>query len=674
MFTGSVNISACATIEADADYITAFAHLPAGLGGSIIFRQQDNSPSADTFMYLDLYFVGEQKPTPLDWQINSGIVQMDIDAKTDLRDRCGSTIKDMYNPDSSTNTACSTTDHAGCIIGDMTAKHGQLIMNTSGKTRAFYGDLKLPLSGDNSIIGKTIAFKNGNQYFACANIVQFPKMSAISKFSDKNVTGTVSFTQRSPLDPVSINLDLVNLHSGAGGYHVHEWPVPQKISKNQQMCDNYNVGGHFNPFNIDTGAGYPDPATTTPEKYEVGDFSGKFGVLNNTADYKRNFTDPNVQLYGKNTIIGRSLVIYKDEEASPRWICATIWPGNDTPMNVAHATFTYPVIGHIVLRQPKGMWYAETQIYMELNYGTMSTVQTMNHNWHVHELPMGDDMLSAVNRCQSVKGHYNPYQVDLSGSYTSMCSAENQFRCELGDLSGKHGKLTIRANDGRSVKYFFSDMQLPLSGPQSIVGKSIVIHEANSGGARLSCADIMLKKELSVGVNKWNAAIDGGSPTGSITFTQNALDFLSGMTSVEVDLSGLNSEVETYHIHEFPTDIKASPQDVCQTSDVGGHVNPFQAEYPGPASGTQDLYEIGDLSGKFDDLTGNTYIAHRIDMTLPLEGPYSVVGRSIVIHSAAPNAPRWACGNLENTTPGSTLIEARAEFTGTVKGYVHMVS
>lgn len=675
MITDNANIRTCATIEADADYITAFAYLPAALGGKVIFRQQDNSPTADTFMYVDLYFVGDTKVTqPLSWQINSGIVQMDIDAKTDLQDRCGTTIKDLFNPDSISGTDCNTNTHTNCRIGDLTAKHGAILINEVGHTRRFYGDLKLPLSGENSIIGKTLAFKNGDQYFACANIVQYPRMTAEADFSYSNITGNIYFTQTSPLDPVNINLDLVNLRGEGGGYHVHKWPVPQKVELNEPMCDNDHVEGHFNPFSVNTGAGYPSAASTTPEKYEVGDLSGKFGMLNNMADYKKNMTDPNLQLFGKNTIIGRSMVIHKNDASGSRWVCATIWPGPDTPMNIAHAQFTYPVIGHIVLRQPAGMWYAETQIYMELNYGTMSTSSTANHNWHVHELPVGNDMLSQTERCMSVTGHYNPYVVDLAGDYSTMCNPANHFRCELGDLSGKHGKIDIRTVDGKTQKYFFSDMQLPLSGPQSVVGKSIVIHEANSGASRLSCADIMLTETRVVRVSKWSAAIDGSTPTGSVTISESALDFLTGMTKIEVNLSNLDSNVAAYHVHEFPTSPTTPEADVCQASDVGGHLNPFKASYPGPASASQDQYEIGDLSGKFDMMTGGAYSTSRLDMTLPLQGPYSIVGRSIVLHRSTAGAPRWACGNIEDVTPGSTLIEARAEFAGDITGYVHMVS
>ncbi|XP_060606664.1 uncharacterized protein LOC132758969 isoform X1 [Ruditapes philippinarum] len=666
----SDSLLTCATIEADADYITAFAYLPAEIGGTVIFRQQDNSESADTFMYLDLYSVGETLPQdPLKWQINGGIVKMDIDASTDINNRCGSTIKTLYNPDGADGSGCSTENHSNCRIGDLSAKHGDITFQTSGKTKAFFGDLKLPLSGKNSIIGKTLVFMNGSEYYACANIVQYPRMGAISKFSNDNVTGMITFNQKSPLDPVTISVNLDNLDIRAGGYHVHEWPVPQKILKEEAVCSNAHVGGHFNPFKVGTGGVYPSPALTTPDKYEVGDISGKFGLMTSMNSYVKNMTDPNMQLFGKNTIIGRSVVIHKSLDGS-RWICASIWPSDDIPMTTAYARFTYPVIGYIVLRQPKDMWYAETQIYAELDYAAASTSPTVNHNWHVHETSMGDDMLSQTGRCQSVGPHYNPYSVYLSGDYTTMCNSYNQFRCELGDLSGKHGKLNIRSNLGGKLRYFFSDMQLPLSGPQTIVGKSIVIHDANAGGGRLACGNVMLKVRREVAVTKWSSAEGQSSPTGSISFAQECVDILSGVTKVSVSLSNLNDMVGGYHIHEYPTSVDTPSSDVCQSSDVGGHMNPFDSPYPGPAKGTQDEYEIGDLSGKYDPLTGASYSTTVHDMTIAMEGPLSIVGRSIVIHKTDAGATRWACGTIEDTTPDTKVVRHKAMFEGEITGYI----
>ncbi|KAL4232370.1 hypothetical protein ACF0H5_009938 [Mactra antiquata] len=672
LITDSASLTICATIEADADYITAFAHLPAHIGGSVVFRQQDNTPNADTFIYLDLYFLGDVKPATLSWQINEGVVKMDIDATTDITDRCGSTIKGLYNPDGSTGDACTTDDHSDCKIGNLTAKHGAITMQTSGKTKAFYGDLKLPLSNERSIIGKTLVFMNGDSPFACANIIEYPYVNAVAKFSNQGVTGQFMFYQKSPLDPVKINANLNNLQARAGGYHVHLYPVPQRVTESDTVCDATSVAGHYNPFNVIVDSGYPAPATTTPDKYEVGDLSGKFGTLATKNNFNENLTDPYLQLFGKNSIVGRSIVIHKDETGGPRWICSTIRQAGNVEMKTAYVRFTFPVIGYMVFKQPKDMWYMDTQIYVELDYGSSSSSATINHNWHVHQVPVGNDMLGTSQRCQSVQGHYNPYSVLLQGDYSTMCNSKNMFRCEVGDLSGKHGKINIRTSNNGKQKYFFTDVQLPLSGPQSIVGRSVTIHDANSGGGRLSCADIKLKLPREVKVTSWSSADGQSSPSGMIGFKQDSIDILSGVTQLSVSLTGLKSEVAGYHIHVYPTDADTPQADVCQGVDVGGHLKPFNGPFPGPSGGTQDQFEVGDLSGKFGSLSGASYVTNVVDMTLPMEGPHSLVGRSVVIHKNDDKATRWACGNILDTTAGSSVVEHRATFDGDITGYIHM--
>lgn len=49
--------------------------------------------------------------------------------------------------------------------------------------------------------------------------------------------------------------------------------------------------------------------------------------------------------------------------------------------------------------------------------------------------------------------------------------------------------------------------------------------------------------------------------------------------------------------------------------------------------GTTDQYQMGDLSGKFGTLDRHKqYMGHYNDSLMPLFGPRSILGRSIVIH------------------------------------------
>uniref|UniRef100_A0A8C6NST6 Superoxide dismutase copper/zinc binding domain-containing protein n=1 Tax=Nothobranchius furzeri TaxID=105023 RepID=A0A8C6NST6_NOTFU len=146
--------------------------------------------------------------------------------------------------------------------------------------------------------------------------------AVIAVMNMQGVKGSFIFRQASPFDLTQINVNLTNLQGQVGPYHVHLFPVP---SVRSDLCSNDNVGGHWNPFAINT----------TSPLYPNG--SGKHMSLagkNSTDDM---FIDFNLPLFGANSIVGRSVVIHKIGGA--RFICASIgYPGE---VNVEHVGVTY---------------------------------------------------------------------------------------------------------------------------------------------------------------------------------------------------------------------------------------------------------------------------------------------------------------------------------------------
>lgn len=79
----------------------------------------------------------------------------------------------------------------------------------------------------------------------------------------------------------------------------------------------------------------------------------------------KTFTDTNLPLFGALSVMGRSIVIHKAETGGPRWICANI---RDTAaVTYALATFTYPVIGYVLLQQRVGD-SGDTSVFVQLDY------------------------------------------------------------------------------------------------------------------------------------------------------------------------------------------------------------------------------------------------------------------------------------------------------------------
>lgn len=113
-----------------------------------------------------------------------------------------------------------------------------------------------------------------------------------------------------------------------------------------------------------------------------------------------------------------------------------------------------------------------------------------------------------------------------------------------------------------------------------------------------------------------------------------------------------------------PVDPQSLTVDECGETVTGGHFNPtFKTEL---TPGVQDSYEIGDFAGKHGNLATNpdddTDQQNFTDNTASIiydetpgsKGNTYIVGRSIVIHRAAPNGTRWACANIGDAGFGAT--------------------
>jgi Cu/Zn superoxide dismutase len=528
---------------------TAYAQFPYSVGGELIFRQDVSG--GDVTVYADLFYLMLQySGTTVSWMTASGKVSEDV-AK-----RCDGAI-------------------------GISAKLGDVNIGTkSGTAQGTVTLTSLSLSKSGSIIGKLVVLKtNAGAVIACAEVKELMPKTAETVFSSQGLRGKVTFTQSSRYEYTKVVLNFENLAS-ASSWGVAEYPVRQRLTTSENICDAAFTGTTYDPFSQGSAA--------------VGKLNQKFGNLASLAVggkiEDKIVWDVNLPLFGRYSVMGRSMTVTVGGAVT----CANIGYPKDVKTNVGIATFTYPVIGRIMIRQISTDPQSETSIFIEMKYPDGSTT-TPNHEWHVHVSKIMADFMESTGTCAKTGGHFNPYAANTKAAQYSNCGPSNPLQCELGDSSNKHAKINIGSGNGFN-RYFFTDIDLPLSGVNSVLGRSFVIHGANAAAGRYACANIDQQRQFEATTDRWSDT----PVTGRVSFKQNSAFDLA---EVSINLDNLQGKAGGYHVHLYPVPEGATSP--CSVDNVSGHFNPFsRTKWPAATVGTDDQYEVGDLSNKYGMLTG----------------------------------------------------------------------
>ena len=432
-------------------------------------------------------------------------------------------------------------------------------------------------------------------------------------------------------------------------WHVHEYPFPHDGTVTP--CGEGITGDHFDPLGASRNLNYStDCSPQAPQNCEVGDLSGKFEHFPKLDPLVREYSDRYLSLYGVNSIIGRSIVIHFVNAS--RLVCANI--GYPTPVpagargrGLLYSPFRNEFKGDIFFRQhtPDG---STSSVFTNL-VRVVGDENSFGHNWHVHDRPLDPE----GRNCSLAGPHYNPRGVNISDpSYPLNCgnmNATQQRNCEIGDLSNKGAPFTVVS--GR-IQQFYTDTDLPLVPDvdgYSIDNRSTVIHEANLSAPRIDCANLTEYQPLEA-VSIFN---DLGV-SGSVRFYQRSP---YDPTQVTVNLSGLRQMADGYQVHEYPVGPAGLESPArCGEAFTGDQWNPTNVSGLGT---TSDQLMIGDLSGKFGSLSGlNEISAVFTEPNVPLFGPFSVIGRSIVIREI--DGTRWVCSDIKRA---KQVLEVTATFS-----------
>ncbi|OCT64595.1 uncharacterized protein LOC121398191 [Xenopus laevis] len=490
----------------------------------------------------------------------------------------------------------------------------------------------------------------------CVKLKPLRSKKALAHFSMHGVSGHLLFMQNSPFHPTELELKLGNLKSLFGHYSIHSLPVLAHRGPGQNLCNQNGTGDIWNPLGVNRNtSSYPKQSGSGHNLWQMGDLSGRHGSFQGYEEISTNLIDWNLPLYGNNSIVGRSVVLSKTDGIE--WVCSTIRQEGD--IVVATASFRKGAVGRVVFRQPLEDSDHDLSILVELS--SVSGQMSNGHNWHVHEFPLQLESDS----CASVGAHFNPHNVSTGGNYKYECKYMNPLLCELGDYAGRHTPITLACP--YPTRYLFTDSYSSITGPTSILGKALVIHGPDGAAYRLACANIIPQHPIEGKTGPW---FGSGDAQGMLTASQiSDLD----PTTVNITFHELKNRSGGYHIHQLP--VISGSMDPCSNSLIKGHFNPFGVNVstsPPAGNGTDDEYEMGDISGRRGLLMGKDHLVTQFtDTNFPLSGTHSILGRSLVIHYT--NGSRMQCANfLPDLKSGGDYVRAQANFNGTISGSISL--
>lgn len=296
---------------------------------------------------------------------------------------------------------------------------------------------------------------------------------------------------------------------------IHELPMIPSTTVEPMENPCLTTKTTYDPLKLNLDNPPPD-GFGTQDQYKIGDISGKLYKRNNltllvegSRDLSGTYWDIFLPLMGRDSIIHRSLVIYKNAQFTKTsnngvepWICGSVSlyePNFEHQKQIATAQviFRYPLVGRILFRQIKDEPWTDTTVLVEyLVHADGSAVNnSMDHRWAIHENPPGKDFYNWTARCVSAGNIYNPYKIDYDNlTFHEDCNKDAVGVCRLGDMSNRLSRLDIagrRVDSDHVSRKVLTDGFLPLSGKYSIIGKSFVMYDdfgPVARGERLACS------------------------------------------------------------------------------------------------------------------------------------------------------------------------------------------
>lgn len=185
------------------------------------------------------------------------------------------------------------------------------------------------------------------------------------------------------------------------------------------------------------------------------------------------------------------------------------------------------------------------------------------------------------------------------------CNYGNLNACEIGDLSGKHGQITLSNNPSPLFEhsFFYHDNFLNLTGTHAVIGRSLAIHSNMGNRPVMACAPLIEIETLSL-----------STYSGSFRASQYSR-YAPTSVNTNYDASGLtifNSAI--------------APNRLCRDSFFIRSSRVYNPHLAPPRDGsddTPDRYPVGDFLRKYRMRSLNNVTE------LPVHGVETIAGHTL---------------------------------------------
>jgi hypothetical protein len=145
--------------------------------------------------------------------------------------------------------------------------------------------------------------------------------------------------------------------------------------------------------------------------------------------------------------------------------------------------------------------------------------------YHIHDQPVPEN-----GNCTATNAHLDPY----NRGEDPPCNQSDPASCQVGDLSGKHGKIPVLP--GFSANYTDSYFSLTPGAPAFFGNRSVVLHYANK--TRIACANFKIVESNSTSSNGNGSYFGAGSPTATSSLPRSTLPGGGGSASTPTGGAG----------------------------------------------------------------------------------------------------------------------------------------